>query len=234
MRNTTPWVLRGAYPFFIFLVLIALVFPVQSVQADPVRLEDFDSKRISLSGDGWTARKHVVHDDNAGERCYVEIAANGSVLHDLPASPSMDWPLEEQNWTRLHLFETPAGTPNVLAIVWFAGGAHGPVGLYLVGLGGEYPLLFTSSNSTFGYLDDLDGDGMPEAVLYASAFEYFSRSAVTFNHAESPFPLLVAAYDPSQEQYTWSNGRFPMSWRRKRPPRRNGSAPFGPARKRFP
>ncbi len=209
MQNATPRFPRGLYPHCFLLALIFLALPAIVPQAEPIRPEDFDSDRISLSGDGWTARKHLVHDNNGGERCYVELSVEGTVLHDLPASPSMDWPLEEQNWTRFHLFETPTGTPDVLAIVWFAGGAHGPLHLYLVGLGGEYPLLFTSSDATFGYLDDLDGDGMPEAVLYASAFEYFYRSAVTFNHAESPFPLLVAAYDPSQNRYTWSNERFP-------------------------
>lgn len=191
------------------LSLTVLMLMSSTVQAKQIRSEDFDGKSVTLSGDGWSVTKHLVKDAYGNENCYVRIEAGGKTVHDLAASPNTGWALEDQDWTRFHIFETPNGLPDLLAIVWFAGGAHGPVNLRIVALEGDYPIIFDYTGVNFDYLEDLEGDGMPEAILHSFAFEYFYSSAIEFDLADSPFPLLVATFDPSRKRYAWANNLFP-------------------------
>lgn len=202
MQNSRTYLRIASVALAIFIISCS------TVRADPMRAEDFDGKSVTLSGEGWSATKHLETDDYGNENCYVRIEAGGETVHNIATSPNTGWALEDQDWTRLHVLKTPGGLPDLLAIVWFAGGAHGPVSLRLVALEGSYPIVFDYTGVTFGYLEDLDGDGMPEAVLHSLSFEYFYQSAVSFSRADSPFPLLVATYDPSRKQYAWANNLF--------------------------
>ncbi|MCF6285694.1 MAG: hypothetical protein L3K26_10940 [Candidatus Hydrogenedentes bacterium] len=200
---------RRTHLRIVALALIVFAIAGFTVRADPIRAEDFDGKSVTLSGEGWKVSKHLVKDNRGNESCFVRVEAGGTTVHDLAASPNTGWELEDQDWTRLHIFRTPMDRPNMLAILWFSGGAHGPVNLRVVELEGDFPVIFDSKGTNFDYLEDLDGDGMPEAIFRSLAFDYFFRSAVGFSHADSPFPLLVGTYDPSRRRYAWANHLFP-------------------------
>lgn len=191
------------------LSLIAFTIANYAVRAEPIRPEEFDGKSVTLSGQGWEAIKHLETDEYGNEDCYVRIVSNGKTIHDLKTSPKMGQTLEDQDWTRFHIFKVAKGHPDCLAINWFSGGAHGPVNLQIVELSGDFPIVFDSNGTNFAYLEDLDEDGMPEAVHHSSAFEYFYRSAIHFAYVDSPLPLLIAAYDPSRKRYAWANNLFP-------------------------
>ena len=191
------------------LLVLYCILVIYTTNAAPIRWEDFDGKSVALSGKGWTVAKHLEKDDHGNETCFVRIEAAGKTIHDVAASPNTGWTLEEQDWTRFYIYNTPDGLPDLLAIVWFSGGAHGPVNLRIVALGGEFPMVFNFDRARFSYLEDLNGDGMPEAILNAEAFDGFYRSAINFSHVDSPFPLLVSTYDASRKRYMWANELFP-------------------------
>jgi len=199
---------RGIFRL-VMSVLITFAIAGITVRAEPIRSEDFDGESVMLSGEEWEVSKHLKKDAYGNENCFVRIMSDGKTVHDLQASPNTGRTLNDQDWTRFHRIKVSEGRPDLLAISWFTGGAHGPVNLRIVELGGEFPIIFDSNGTDFDYLEDLDGDGMPEAVTHSLAFDYFYQSAVHFSHADSPFPLLIATFDPDQKRFRWANNLFP-------------------------
>ena len=196
MKNRWIIVLTEAFAY-VFLISLPL-----SACAEQVETKDFDQDSMAISGDGWEATKYLKK-KKRHDSYFVRFEADSEVIHDLRCGPASN-----AQWTKLHVFKTPEDIPDLLAILYYTGGAHGPDCLRLIQLDNSYPLVFDSGENRFKYIKDLDGDGVPEIAIISLAFDGFNDSAISIGHADSPFPLLIATYDKSRGRYVWANPLF--------------------------
>ena len=95
------------------------------------------------------------------------------------------------------------------------GGAHGPWRLDILDMSNGFRTMLCTQHPkyiNFGVshigLEDLDSDGIPEVFGYSTLFDCFDFP-VHFCHADSPFPLIILAYDPQTQRYQCATQRFP-------------------------
>ncbi len=197
----------------IFVAMTTLyVFTVSPTLANATRigLDDFDTKTKEFAGEDWKLTRYVKQDGDSGlASCFVRFEAGGEVLHDFRCSPVRESSSGQLDWTSVYHYTTPDDIPDLMAVLWYEGGAHSAYKLRVISLADGFPMVFDSNGTSFGYMEDLDGDGMPEIVAASFAFDYFYASAIMFSHVDSTYGTLIATYTKATKKFMWANSLFP-------------------------
>jgi hypothetical protein len=117
---------------------------------------------------------------------------------------------ERDDWLRFHLWKgrgrDAERIPDLLAVLRYAGGAHGREHLDIVDVeNGMKVLLSTDDYFNFQRLEDIDENGWPEVVGFSRRFD----PVLELSGTQSPSPTLILAYDPATKTYLCQNHRFP-------------------------
>ncbi len=112
---------------------------------------------------------------------------------------------EREDWMRFMLWPVEAPDPDLLFVLRYAGGAHGPDALDVISLKVNFRSLFHSVGEfNFNLVKDLDNDGWPEIVGVSRHYAYL----FDLPWEQSPFPTVVFSYRADAKKYMCQNHRF--------------------------
>lgn len=170
-----------AVAFLLVIVLTrgvaATLEPLSETHSEPYLLRSYYDEE---NGEGFF---EIVRGE---ERVYCEEIPGKAWAVSVPLDHRQTW--EEADGVRPRDI-TGDGIPDLVVMLW-TGGAHGWWGFWVFSLGPELRKVAQFEPTDNGMqFDDLDGDGVFEALVLEDTFDYWHAP-----HSESPVPIVVLRF----------------------------------------